>query len=448
MNKNKIIFAILGILLLIGIIFIATKLNDNSKNNAKKSDGVFNIWMIGDDTETAKKVVDHFKQIHPEYSSQDITVESFGSYDDYYYSLSSAIIQGKAPDLFVLNNNEKNPIFSNQVIGIDPNTINPNDFRKKYKLLFSDDLIITSGEGEQSQEYLTGLPVGYETLGIFFNRRYIKEADLSSISSLNNVISNIKQSNSNIIPIGIGNGSTVHDSSDIMTQFFMLETDVSGLKDIDSNKMKQSLSAYLQYGDEQGDNGYNSKYADLSSNGKNNVDLFSEGDVYMVVGYPSLIKQIKDKGYSKNFLLATAFPHYFSGQGKTLVNYNYFVINKDSSKQSLANSFLEYLSSDIGAGEYLKNFPYYLPALLSLESDKLKEKIDEGYNIILDDFYDDSYEMSSFDKGVKSIYDKNIIPILDNPVNYEKAFEKFKESIMCKSKKIETLEDLSESCDK
>jgi hypothetical protein len=32
----------------------------------------------------------------------------------------------------------------------------------------------------------------------------------------------------------------------------------------------------------------------------------------MVVGYPSLLKTIAKKGFSKNFLQAAPFPHYFS----------------------------------------------------------------------------------------------------------------------------------------
>gem|GEM_PF-2898525 len=32
----------------------------------------------------------------------------------------------------------------------------------------------------------------------------------------------------------------------------------------------------------------------------------------MVIGYPSLIKTIDKKGFSKSFLRAEPFPHYFS----------------------------------------------------------------------------------------------------------------------------------------
>jgi len=65
------------------------------------------------------------------------------------------------------------------------------------------------------------------------------------------------------------------------------------------------------------------------------------------------------------------------------LNYNYFVINKDTTGVDLANDLLLYLSSDKGSEKYLSYFKYYLPALISLESDKLDEKINEHYNVTL-----------------------------------------------------------------
>jgi len=447
MNKNKIIFAIIWVILIILILLVIMKLRDSWNNTKNKSAGVFKIWIVWDDVESAKKIVDKFKKVNPEYSSQDIKIESFLSYNDYYYALNSAIIQWKAPDIFVLNNNEKNSMFSNQVIWISQSVINPNDFRKKYKWFFADDLIVSSWEWEKKQEYLTWIPVWYETLWIFYNRRYIKEEDLSSLSWLNNVVANLKEKKPSLIPIWIWNGSTVAWASDIITQFFMLENWVSSLDDVTWTKMKQWLSSYLLYWDVDWYNGYNSRFLELTNAWKNNIDLFSKWETFMVVGYPRLIKEIADKWFSKNFLLATKFPHYYSGDWKTLVNYNYFVINKDSDKQELANAFLWYLSSDIWAEDFLGLFKYYLPALLSLESNKLDEKIDDNYNIVLNDFYSNDHELSSFDKWVKNLYDKNIISILDNSSNYEKSFEKFRKSILCKAKKIATLEWLSNSCE-
>jgi len=88
-------------------------------------------------------------------------------------------------------------------------------------------------------EFLKGFPVGYETLGIFYNRRFrFKISDFNSIASLNSAITRIKKLN--VIPLGMGNGSTVAYSQDILAQFFLLHK-VNNLKDADATKIKQAL---------------------------------------------------------------------------------------------------------------------------------------------------------------------------------------------------------------
>ncbi len=449
MNKNKLIFAIIWAIVLIVIIFLALNLKQWSNQNTTKSSSLwsFNIWMMWSDKSKAKKVVESFKKLNPDYKDANIQVEAFSSYEDYNYALSSAILSGKWPDVFVLNNNEKNSIFSNQVLGINPDLINPNDFRKKYKWVFADDLILSTWEANEKIEFLAGVPVWYESLGIFFNRRYLKATDIESISSLNNKISDIKDRKPNIVPIAIGNWSTVPFVSDIVTQFFMLEDWVSWLKDIAWNKLKQWLTSYLLYWDTKWYNQFDSKFVELTNLWQNSIDLFSRWETFMVVWYPRMIEEIDSKWFSKSFLLASAFPHYFSGAGKTLVNYDYFVINKDTRQQKMAEDFLLYLSSNIWAQNYLESFAYYLPALLSLESDMLDSKIHPNYYVSLKDFYSTEHELSSFNKGIRELYDRNIIQILDNSANYQSSFEKFRSSILCKEIKISTLENLSVNCD-
>lgn len=446
MNKNKLIFLVIWAVLLIIILFIVFNIKGSS-TDWKKVSWNFNIWILWDDINKARLVVEKFKSINPKYSNKIINIESFSSYDEYSYALTAAITADKAPDIFVLNNNEKNSVFSNQVIWIDPLLINPNDFRKRFKGVFADDLIVSVWEGDQKQEFLAWIPVWYESLWIFYNRRYIKASELSSLSWLNNVITELKDKYKNLIPIWIWNGSTVLYASDIVTQFFMLENGVTWLTDVVWTKLKQWLASYLLYWDTSWYNAFDSRFMELSNLWQNSIDLFSKWETFMVVGYPRLINEIAKKGFSKTFLLASAFPHYYSWDWKTLVNYNYFVINKDTSEYVLANDFLWYLSTDIWANDYLNNFSYYLPALLSLESEKLDKKINEEYNVVLNDFFNSNYELSSFDKWIKSLYDKDIISILDNASNYEVSFNKFRTTILCKATKIATLENLSSNCE-
>jgi ABC-type glycerol-3-phosphate transport system substrate-binding protein len=61
-------------------------------------------------------MVNNFKAVKTEYSKKNIKVESFTSYEDYSLALMSAIASDKTPDVFVLNNNEKQSVFTNQIV--------------------------------------------------------------------------------------------------------------------------------------------------------------------------------------------------------------------------------------------------------------------------------------------------------------------------------------------
>jgi len=449
LNKNKMIFLAIGAMIFLSLVFLLVTVNKNAANEETNKDpsNTFKIWVVWDDSSQSYQFIDWFKQIYPGYKEKNIVIESFPSYEDYTYTLMSAINSGVWPDLFVLNNNEWKSIFSEQIIWIDPNLINPNDFRKKYKWVFWDDLIITSWIEGDTKEFLSWIPVWYETLGVYYNRRYVRDSDLKTLSSLNNVVSKLSDKYSDLIPIWIGNWTTVYNASDIITQFFMLEKWVKSVNDLSWNVLKQWLSSYLLYWDIDWYNKFNNRYAELRNLWEDSLYLFSRWETFMVVGYPSLLWKIKENGFTSTLLQATPFPHYYSGEWKTLINYNYFVINKDTNNLALAQDYMNYLSSDNWASSYLTYYPYYLPALLSLESDKLDSKVDPDYNITLNDFFNEDYELSSFDKGIKNLYDKDIVPLLDNSNTFENTFENFRVSILCKTNKIINFTNLSKVCD-
>ena len=338
-NKNKVVFSVIWIFLLLAIIFLLVTMKnaDNNNWNTSKTEN-FKIWLYGYNVDNYYDLIDDFKKVYPDYKDKKILIENFTSYEDYTYTLMSALSSWVWPDIFVLNNNEKNSVFSNQILWIDPKIVNPNDFRKKYKAVFSDDLISTVASEWWNKEFLLWLPVWYETLWIFYNRRYVKDTDLKNLSTLNNVISDLKGRYSDLIPIWIWNGSTVYNSADIITQFFMLQWWVVWVSALNWTVLKEALASYLLYWDTTWYNWYNSRFQELKDTKKNSLYLFSRWEVLMVVWYPSLIQNIKANWFSKTMLQASYFPHYFSWGWKTLVNYNAFVINKDT-KNPLTRPF-------------------------------------------------------------------------------------------------------------
>lgn len=453
-NKNKIIFAVIWVLALIALIYLVSLMNGATKKSKvpqKTTSSNFSIWIVEDEKEKFTEILKKFKDKNKAYTNINFVVENFSDYEEYFYTLQSAIIAGKEPDVFMLNNNEKSGL-EEQVSGLDPAIVNAQNFRKEFKTFFGEDLIRTTSiknpddpEKEEIVEFLAWIPLGYETLWIFYNRRYIESKDVASWASISDATKQLKETNSDIIPLALWNGSTVPYSYDILTQFFMLD-DIVSFEKAEGNKMKQWLTTYLLYGDVEWNNAYNTRFADLISSWKNAIDLFSKEEVAMLIGYPRMLNDIDKKWFKKTFLMASPFPHYFIGNGKSLVNYNYFVINKNTKNYNLANDFLAYLISEEGQNAYLDAYPYYLPAMVKLEEKRLEKKVNTNFNIALKDFMDKEFIFSSFDKGLKAMYDKEITNILDDETNATNSFERLKNVLLCKYNKMVKFEKLSTVC--
>lgn len=443
----------LWVIVLVAIIYAISLLNTDKKKKAgPKVTGDISIWIVWDDKEKFASVIENFKKVNTTYTALNITVESFPDYKEYTDTLASSFVAGKAPDIFVLNSSDDTNIFDSQVLWIDPTFINPQDFRKNFKQFFWDELIgvteVTNPEDEKKPlkvEFLKGIPVWYETLWIFYNRRYLESKDVASWAAVSSAVKTLKEKNESMIGIALWNGSTVPYASDILSQFLMLDK-INSVVEAEGTKMKQWFSTYLSYGSETGENAYNAKMINLVQEWKNALDAFARDEVASVIGYPRMLSDISDKGFRKTFLFASAFPHYFIDDGKTLVNYNYFVINKNTEKYSIASDFLGYLASEEGQKDYFEQYPYYLPSLISLEASLFDKKIDEGFNITLKDFYNSETIYSSFKKGMKNMYDTEITNILDDELTAMSAFLILKKKMECYTGKVVRFENLSTVC--
>lgn len=444
MNRKLIFWLILWWLALILVIFLMIAKSNNQKKVVYKADWKFHIWTVWDSKTKFDEFISDFKLDNKSMSNVEFDVKSFSNYEDYMLALNSAFIKWQAPDIFVLNNNETS-LYEDKVYALSNLKIDIHKFRQDYKSIFINDLIISTWKWENKKEFLKWIPVWYETLGVLYNARYrFKRSDFVSISSMKSAILKVK--NFDIIPIWIWNGSTVLNAGDLLAQQFLLNK-VDSIKNMDESKIKQTLAEYAAYWDVNWDNWYNSLFTESKSAWKNNIDLFVDKEIWAIIAYPRIIKKLQSYWFSPRFLYAAAYPHSFSWDGPSLANYNYFVINNDSQQKAIALSFMKYINSDKWAKKFLTKFSYYLPAKRTLEDELWKRKISNYFsNIELRDFYSDE-PLSSFDKWNKVIYDRNIIPVLDNFYSYVNAFDSFRNSLLCKTEKILELKNLWKSCD-
>jgi len=443
MNKNKVIFAIIGAIILVLLLLLVRSLNsDDTQNNNTPSSWDLSIWIMHDDGWDFANIVSGFKEMYPAYASKNILVESFDDRVSYTNALTSAIILGQAPDIFVQNNGEISA-FENQILGIDPNIISPNNFRLDFKPVFWDDLVISS-EDDWTVEFLKGVPAGYEALWIYYNRKYfLRPSEIENWSDFLQEVQSISEKYSNIIPVALWNGSWVSRSVDIISSLLTLEWETS-LTNADTNQIKQVLWMYKWFWDRDGDNRYNILSAPFEKN--TDVDYFAQWDVAAMIWYPRDLLQIDRIWYQSSFLFASPFPEYIWAEKKTSINYNYFVVNKDTDAVAMAQDFLAYLSSQEWQQAYIDTFPYYLSPNATVFAQMPEKKILPEYNIVYKNFISERDELISFDVGNKNLYTDMLVPILDLDSWYDSEFVDMKSFITCSTTKQNTLLNLSSPC--
>lgn len=446
MNKNKIIFSIIWALVLIFFIvvfFVLSSLWNKNSSKTQADNKKFTIWVLGDSQEKFQEFLKTFKQSSEKYKKTEFRVISFSSYDEYYNSLISSFLWENSPDIFVLNNNEW-AIFDKQILWVRPEIASPDDFRKNYEQVFSNDLIKNSELDGKKVEFLKWIPLWYEVLWLFYNFRDLRWKKLDNWSYVNEAIRELRES-SWVSWIWIWNWTTVYEVSDIITQFFLLEW-IDKLSSLNWNSLKSALSSYFRFWDVKMDNRYDSFYQDLISTNKNNLDLFSKWDIQMVIWYPRMLEEIDKKWFSKNFLRVNNFPSYSATNNKMLVDYNYFVINKNTKDLDLSLELMKYFSTQEWQKKYLEIFNYYLPSNINLLKTRLEENIMPWYSVKYKDFYNSSFELTSFDKKNRSSYDSQVPQILDKSFNWIEIFENFAKTLLCTSNKMINQEWLEKSC--
>jgi len=245
MNKNKIIFWILGVILLWFVTYLVLNLANSNSRPATYSAGNLTIWLLEDDENSFSEISQEFKATYPQYSSKTIKVESFDDEYTYNLALTNAFIQGTAPDIFMLSNTEES-VLEYAARTIDPNRISPNDFRLNYKPVFSEDLII-SDDTDASQEYIIWIPFWYETLWVIYNRKYFtRPSELETWSSLVSSINALTEKSTAVVPVWLWNASSVGRYDQIISALLALEW-AKWIKTTGSNEVKQVLSFYKAF---------------------------------------------------------------------------------------------------------------------------------------------------------------------------------------------------------
>ncbi len=400
------------------------------------------IWTVWDDQAKFSSFLEWYKTLDKNNAKVTFDVKSFSNYGEYYYSLIWAFLKWEWPDLFVLNNNDSN-IFQNNILWLDPSIVSVDNFKKNFDLVFQNDLIKTlwdaKPDDETKVEYLSWIPLGYQIPMMFFNFSLVKSAPTSTWENINSLITLLKTRDI-WWAIALWDGKSISSISNIFAQILITDSKIFDFSKMSLEELRKNIVFYKWYfSDTSWINENDYKTLIETEISPKDVKLFTSWQVWIIFWMPSLLENINSSIWTlnKTLIRTRPFPTFTKDTWNILVDYNYFVVNKNTKNLWSALKLISYFGSDVGQKAYLKSFNYYLPSRVDLLSARLEETLKPWYAIKYKDFYNTSLNYTSFNKGNKDYFDAEIWNILDlDEIDWVKLFDNFRKRVLCTSNSI------------
>lgn len=439
LSKNKIIFfSVTGVVLFSLIIGISMLGSWSAKKSQSKAPKELTVWVVGDETSGFSDIITGFKNRYPDYKDTDVKVTKFGNFVDYEKTLLTVLSDGNSPDIFIVNSSD-GWLLESKILAIPSEIVNPDDFSKNFNKVF-DSLLIENKEKDSSGKektiaWIKGVPLGYQAMGIFYNWKLIRtvphlwsEIGKSNAPSPDNSGEGDTWASNDLpdyadIMLGL-DGKYIPGASDILSLFLLQNSILSYQKLADANANK-AMTSYFSFSWKTSP----AVLAHIESTMKDlnltTVDMFVRGKIGMIVGFPSLLREIEysiKRAGSENVLstknLRTSEIPQVSLDPKDAINlgeYNYFALSKTSQNPQAGYSFLAYLATGEAEEKYLQNFPMYLPAQRLREESKMSEAISKDYDRVkYRSFMNSDTWLETFDKGLRNEYNAYFSSVLGN----------------------------------
>lgn len=422
MSQRKIIF-----LIIVGIVLTALVagllLLTNQKPKTTNS-GSLSIWINEGTTEDFQKLIDGFYAYSPANKNIKITAhkEASTTVAGYNTRLLQTIANGEGPDIFMVPHGEYSPLES-RIAEIPSSVLSVTDFENRFDTVFSD-LIINakSSDGKSTEQSLRGIPLGYETLGVFYNRSLFRTGTPTTWTAVENLYGNFP---ANIFPTNLGlKRSLVPNIADILPIFF-LDANVTSYKNLAN--VTAPFREYYSYGDlgNTAEDGEVDMYATNNTlraaesqirldRNATTLDAFMRGNIGMIIGYPSLIQELalsqKRVGATDSMtdLIYTArIPQISQQSASNIAKYNYFAISKNTENPDAAAQFLAYLMTPEAQQIAMQTFPYRIPAQREFQIAAQNNVLSPNFSKAKLDAFIPAAGMSlfTFDYGAKTTFE-------------------------------------------
>lgn len=392
MANKKIIFLIITaiVVLALGIgLFML-----NAKEEKKPVAGQLKIWINEWTTEDFQKLIDGFNNAAPENKKISVVVEKKSSTTTSGYNtlLLTAIADKSGPDIFMLPKWEDANLAA-QIGEIPDGIVNITDFQRRFDGIFGDLISTKKNDDKTTTKSLLGVPLGYEMLGVFYNKSLLRTGvpkEWSQVEMLYN------QFPAGKFPTNLGLGKTfVPNVADIIS-LFLINEDI-----FDYSKLPNTTKPFQEYysygdlnigGNSTDENVYTQNDTLRRTEAKmseqkpklSTIDEFVRGNIGMIIGFPSFIKELEDadkrawKESAAGIIFTDVIPQVSVNKAKNLARYNYFAASKNSENGEAIAKFMNYLMSEDAGRIALEIYPNLIPAqttfLHSAENHILSEK--------------------------------------------------------------------------
>lgn len=389
MSPRKILFFVIVGILFISLIAAVTYISGDKKT-PKSTQWPLKIWITDGTTESYTPLLDWFKKYAKEYAKTEIIIEKQSSDADRYRTLLlSTLTEGSGPDIFMMRSGE-DAILETKIEPIPSEVLNFWDFNKRYDDIFQD-LMTSTGSWKNKVTALKWIPLGYETLGIFYNKSLLREVP----KTWNDLENLYEDATLEWYPSNIGLGPMYTPNMIDIIPIWLANNGTKNYTDM--TNAGESLGSYLKYGTLsiwKTSNEWESialtrtlggKKSEMAQQKLSTLDLFMQWDIAMIIGYPSLVLELEKSSKragsksSHETILTERLPEWGNQAISNIGRYSYFSISKLTKNGSASLKFMEYLltpeAQRLFSNEYLHIIPAQSEFYQSAESNSLSETL-------------------------------------------------------------------------
>ncbi|MCB9806998.1 extracellular solute-binding protein [Candidatus Peribacteria bacterium] len=389
-NKRKIIFvAIIAAclaLILIGVLMLSGVGKKSAGKGFNPETKEVVIWTVNMPSTLFEALNKGFND-YVDRSDMKLKVRDFGSYEDFLEIFPRAVQAGVSPDVVLVPNHGGHVYLDPYIVSLGEKIIPLDDFENRFHALFVDELVFEEKQkvdgANQVVRGIRGIPVGFEPLGIYYNRELMPTTPQFWENIMDLLSDDAKENKVPALSLGYGRATPV--SAD-MLPFLTMQykgDQLNTYEKIDSVESRSTIEKLLKYRFEPNNL---LQFRDAYLNTLTNTDLFARGKIATLVGYPSTERDIllaikrakKDKAYESVFeknIRWTTIPQVEEDTKKqiNMARYMYFAMTKygiNRNKEKPSNDpvikFMQYLATAKAQETFFKNYEYYLPSQIEM----------------------------------------------------------------------------------